>query len=341
MAGVLLGSDAFCRTIGGQRSGAGMVPTRPRSAQFDFFSARPSTQRRARRRDRLGWEAARGAGGEHSQVHGVLTSWRGESTRTRTETRGKCCGVRVRVPRPRPWPSALPCPASSPSFPDRQSSWRALAPPRPFRLFFAPRPPSAPSPSSFTRRPHSSPVLISSSVLPPPATNTLPPSSTIMHGPPPPAPASPSPPSTDSDPHSDGPDNRFSKASYDSAPSSYPASSTHLVQDRSFFSYPSISYRFTAFSSSPSLSLASDSPYLGPSRPLSLGDQYTFSPDPQKWGADLSLDYKEEDDDLHTPEPAPQGKGKWIEHDSHVFSWRGIVNLGALLLLITGILILL
>ncbi|KAI0660810.1 beta-glucan synthesis-associated [Cubamyces menziesii] len=153
----------------------------------------------------------------------------------------------------------------------------------------------------------------------------------IPGSPPPP----PSPPSTSSEPHAD--QSRFSKVSFDSSPS-YPASSTHLIPDRSLSSYPSISYRFTSFTSSPSLSAASDSPYLGPSRPLSLGDHYTLSPDPQKWGADLSPDYKEEDDDLHTPEPPPRHKGKWIEHDGHVFSWRGITNLGALLILIAGIL---
>ncbi|KAI0353021.1 beta-glucan synthesis-associated [Trametes cingulata] len=147
------------------------------------------------------------------------------------------------------------------------------------------------------------------------------------------SPAPPSPPSTSSDPHAD--QNRYSKVSFDSSPS-YPASSAHLLPDRSLSYYPSISYRFTAFSSSPSLSAASDSPYIGPSRPLSLGDEYTLSPDPQKWGADLSLDSKEEDDELHAPEPAPP-RGR-IEHDGHVFSWRGVTNLGALVVLIAGIL---
>ncbi|KAI0772106.1 hypothetical protein BD413DRAFT_53323 [Trametes elegans] len=159
------------------------------------------------------------------------------------------------------------------------------------------------------------------------------------HGSPPLAP-SPSPPSTASDPHSD--QRRFSdKVSFESNAPSYPASSTHLLPERPLYSYPSISYRFANASSSPSISAASDSPYLGPSRPLSLGDEYTFSPDPQKWGAILSPDNKEDDDDLHAPDPAPTVKGKWIEHDGHVFSWRGITNLGALLVLIAGILTLL
>ncbi|KAL1946515.1 hypothetical protein VTO73DRAFT_14619 [Trametes versicolor] len=157
-----------------------------------------------------------------------------------------------------------------------------------------------------------------------------------LHAPSPLRNASPTPASSVSDPFTD--QQRLSKLSYDSSPSHAPGSSAHLLQDRSLSSYPSIAYRFTAFSSSPSLSVASDSPYIGPSRPLSLGDDYTFSPDPQQWGADLSLDYKEEDDYLHTPEPAPTHKGKWIEHDGHVFSWRGVTNLGALMILIIGIL---
>ncbi|KAI9000838.1 hypothetical protein BD414DRAFT_14381 [Trametes punicea] len=89
------------------------------------------------------------------------------------------------------------------------------------------------------------------------------------------SPSPPSPPSTNSDPHAD--QSRFSKVSFESSPS-FPAATAPLLHDRSLSSYPSIAYRFTSFSSSPSLSAASDSPYIGPSRPLSLGDEVRLPP---------------------------------------------------------------
>ena len=66
---------------------------------------------------------------------------------------------------------------------------------------------------------------------------------------------------------------RSSKYSVDSSPSTRDSTGPRaLLADRPLASYPTISYRFAAAAhSSPSLSAASDSPYLGPSRPLSLG----------------------------------------------------------------------
>ncbi|OCH92193.1 beta-glucan synthesis-associated [Obba rivulosa] len=97
--------------------------------------------------------------------------------------------------------------------------------------------------------------------------------------------------------------------------------------------------RVNSFTSSSSLS-AIDSPYLGAGRPLSLGNQYayTLSADPKQWGADLSPDLKEPDDDLH--EPDPEDMPQWTKHDGHFLSWRGLVNLGSLLLLCAAVLLL-
>lgn len=155
---------------------------------------------------------------------------------------------------------------------------------------------------------------------------------------------------------------RTSKGSIDSSPSSPSTrSASRLIQDRSLNGLPPISYRFAASSSSPSLSAASDSPYLGPSRPLSLGDgvssrrrrvpgpvwlnalhaQYTLSPDPQKWGMQISPEYKEEDDDLHKPDSTPATETDHSGELSELFSWRGVTNVGTLLVLIAGILTLL
>lgn len=74
---------------------------------------------------------------------------------------------------------------------------------------------------------------------------------------------------------------RDSKGSIESSPSSFPTSSStsRLLSQYQYQSFAPISYRLTASNSNPSLSAASDSPYLGPSRPLSLGDQVcTLSP---------------------------------------------------------------
>lgn len=48
----------------------------------------------------------------------------------------------------------------------------------------------------------------------------------------------------------------------------------------------------------------------------------------------LTPDFKEDDDELHTPEPKGQRLG--IERDGHFASWRGFVNLGALTLVIVA-----
>ncbi len=56
----------------------------------------------------------------------------------------------------------------------------------------------------------------------------------------------------------------------------------------------------------------------------------------------ISPDYKEEDDDLHKPDPAPIPDGKWaIDHGGTVFTWRGVSNVGTLAVLIAAILTLL
>ncbi|KAI0082382.1 concanavalin A-like lectin/glucanase [Panus rudis PR-1116 ss-1] len=86
-------------------------------------------------------------------------------------------------------------------------------------------------------------------------------------------------------------------------------------------------------SSSSLLSL--DSPYVGAGRPLSLGEKYELAPDPQRWGAALSPDIKEADDELH--EPDPREKRRVIERDGHFFSARGIANLGSLILFVLGL----
>ena len=73
-----------------------------------------------------------------------------------------------------------------------------------------------------------------------------------------------------------------------------------------------------------------------PSRPYA---QYTFPADYQAWASEYTPDFKEADDDIHTPDP--KDKRKRIERDGHLFSWRGLTNLVPLLLFTLAILTLL
>ena len=68
-----------------------------------------------------------------------------------------------------------------------------------------------------------------------------------------------------------------------------------------------------------------------------LSSQFDLGPDPRLWGAELSLDYVEDDDELHRP---AVGKSR-IERDGNYMSARGVANLGCTIILILGLLALL
>ncbi|KAH9950443.1 beta-glucan synthesis-associated [Amylocystis lapponica] len=71
------------------------------------------------------------------------------------------------------------------------------------------------------------------------------------------------------------------------------------------------------------------------SMPPSISDKFSLSPDPASWGADLSPDYREQDDELHNPDPRRDRKS---DKGGHIFTGRGLVNLGCLFILAAGIL---
>jgi len=79
-----------------------------------------------------------------------------------------------------------------------------------------------------------------------------------------------------------------------------------------------------------------ESPYGGGKRPLSIGDQFKFSPDIKSWG--FPLDTKDDDDAMH--EPDPQNLPSLIQRVGHVWSWRGLINLGTVVVFCTGIILL-
>lgn len=83
-----------------------------------------------------------------------------------------------------------------------------------------------------------------------------------------------------------------------------------------------------------------DSPYhyASKNRPPvapSISDKYSLSPDPAAWGSNLSPDFPEPDDYLHNPDPRRDRK-----HDTggHFFTFRGLTNLGCMIVLCVGLL---
>ncbi|KAI0053742.1 glycoside hydrolase family 16 protein [Auriscalpium vulgare] len=65
-----------------------------------------------------------------------------------------------------------------------------------------------------------------------------------------------------------------------------------------------------------------------------LEEKFSLSPDPQKWGLNVSPEFLEADDDMHNPD---ERKGKDLYHHGDVFTVRGITNVGCLLVLCVGI----
>lgn len=59
----------------------------------------------------------------------------------------------------------------------------------------------------------------------------------------------------------------------------------------------------------------------------SLTSKYSLGPSPEDWS--LPLYIKEEDDALHNPDPSINGRG-------HVFTFRGLTNLGCIFILVVG-----
>ncbi|KAG5728480.1 Beta-glucan synthesis-associated protein KRE6 [Termitomyces sp. T112] len=81
----------------------------------------------------------------------------------------------------------------------------------------------------------------------------------------------------------------------------------------------------------------SETPYsFDGSRLSSLNEKYSLGPDPRQWGADLSTDLVEPDDDIHNPDYHFDRPKRY----DLSFSRRGMANLGCLSMLITGFILL-
>uniref|UniRef100_A0A8H8CRD2 GH16 domain-containing protein n=1 Tax=Psilocybe cubensis TaxID=181762 RepID=A0A8H8CRD2_PSICU len=69
----------------------------------------------------------------------------------------------------------------------------------------------------------------------------------------------------------------------------------------------------------------------------SISDKFSLSPDPTAWGSNLSPEFPEPDDYLHNPDPRRDRK---LDKSRNVFTYRGVTNLGFLILLCLGLLML-
>jgi len=66
----------------------------------------------------------------------------------------------------------------------------------------------------------------------------------------------------------------------------------------------------------------------------SISDKFSLSPDPASWGSDLSPNHPEPDDYLHNPDPRRDRKN---DRGGHVFTYRGLTNLGCLIVLVLSL----
>ncbi|KAF8560220.1 glycoside hydrolase family 16 protein [Imleria badia] len=73
---------------------------------------------------------------------------------------------------------------------------------------------------------------------------------------------------------------------------------------------------------------------LPPSHPPTSSFQFSLSPDPKSWGADLSPNHLEPDDFLHNPDPRRDRK---FDLGGSVLTYRGLTNLGCLVFLAVGL----
>ncbi|KAF8807739.1 glycoside hydrolase family 16 protein [Phlegmacium glaucopus] len=67
-----------------------------------------------------------------------------------------------------------------------------------------------------------------------------------------------------------------------------------------------------------------------PSIGASISEKFSLSPDPAAWGSNLSPDFQEPDDYLHNPDPQRDRRN---DRGSHIFTYRGLTNLGCLIVL--------
>lgn len=88
------------------------------------------------------------------------------------------------------------------------------------------------------------------------------------------------------------------------------------------------------------VSIISDTPYpsRASSRYFALEEKFSLATDPRSWGSNISPEFSEPDDDLHNPDEGQNARS--VYRDGHLLSWRGLANMGCLVLMCLGILML-
>lgn len=66
----------------------------------------------------------------------------------------------------------------------------------------------------------------------------------------------------------------------------------------------------------------------------SISDKFSLSADPASWGGNVALNQPEADDYLHNPDPKRDRKN---DGGGTIFTWRGLMNLGCISILILGL----
>ncbi|KAJ2919252.1 hypothetical protein MD484_g1158, partial [Candolleomyces efflorescens] len=88
-------------------------------------------------------------------------------------------------------------------------------------------------------------------------------------------------------------------------------------------------------SSSKSFPSSSSSLHAQDLSSVSFTERFSLSPDPTTWGSNLSPNHAEPDDYLHNPDPKRDRK---YDSGGHMFTYRGLTNLGCMITLCTGML---
>ncbi|KAG2005855.1 beta-glucan synthesis-associated protein KRE6 [Coprinopsis cinerea AmutBmut pab1-1] len=66
-----------------------------------------------------------------------------------------------------------------------------------------------------------------------------------------------------------------------------------------------------------------------------ISAKYSLPPSPRAWGLPLTMEFPEPDDALHNPDPRRDKHG---DRGGHIFTSRGIANLGCMFVLCMGML---
>ena len=108
----------------------------------------------------------------------------------------------------------------------------------------------------------------------------------------------------------------------------------HIQSDTPYPSRASSRY----FALEEKVRLAVSLPRYAP-RHSSPPSQFSLATDPRSWGSNISPEFSEPDDDLHNPDEGQNARS--VYRDGHLLSWRGLANMGCLVLMCLGILMLL